>query len=320
MSSSPYLAIRSLHFLAEKYQHIYEIGTKTIKTQFYVDDLLTGANDINMLCKIKEETTLLLKKGGFELTKFKSNNPLLSDDNQAKHMKLNDQDITSALGIMWNSVTDKFLFSFQPKNHYAVITKRAILSLISSIFDPMGLIYPLVIQPRVLLQDLWIAKVNWDTEVNQIVKNSFAKFVDDFKNLHLLKVPRYILPNKGTIQLHGFCDASLRAYGCCLYARTANNNGDVSVHLIASKCRVAPTKKRTMPQLELCAAHILSKLYSKIMPVFKKFNPETFLWSDSTVVLLWLKKHSSSLVTFVGNRISDIQEETSNCIWRHVST
>ncbi|XP_065361975.1 uncharacterized protein LOC135955553 [Calliphora vicina] len=75
-----------------------------------------------------------------------------------------------------------------------------------------------------------------------------------------------------------------------------------------------------MPQLELCAAHILAKLYSKISFIFEKFNPEIFLWSDSTVVLLWLKKQSSTLTSFVVNRISDIQEETSNCTCRHVTT
>ena len=83
---------------------------------------------------------------------------LQSDDNQTKHMKLNDKDVTIALGIMWN----------------AVITRRAILSSISSIFDQMGK-WPSFFN-QVLLQDLRIAKVNWDTEVNQKVKTRLQNF------------------------------------------------------------------------------------------------------------------------------------------------
>ncbi|XP_075157834.1 uncharacterized protein LOC142231101 [Haematobia irritans] len=322
MASSPFLAIRALHYVADKYKEEFPVGAHIIKTNFYVDDLLAGADDYEKLSRNINEVKFILRKTGFELAKMQSNHPSLkSEAFEMKNININEPNLNSALGILWDSNQDSMLFSFQPKKRYAAVTKRSVLSLSSSIFDPIGLICPILIQQRVLLQDLWIQKIDWDSPLPQKATISFQNFVNDLENLRLLKIPRYVLASSpSSVQLHGFCDASIRAYGCCVYVRVVDTNGNTYVNLLTAKCRVAPTKKRTLPQLELCSAHLLAKLYNKIVIEFQFYNFSTILWSDSSVVLQWLQMHSSTLNIFVGNRISEIQELTTNCKWRHVPT
>lgn len=322
MSASPFLAIRSLQFLAAKFEFSHKIGASVIRNHFYVDDMLTGASTIEELNKIKEEVLYILSKGGLEMAKFQSNHPSFQSDNTSlKNMNMEKSQVTSALGINWDPVNDNFLFTFKAEPRFSTYTKRAILSLTASVFDPMGLISPIIITLRVLLQNLWLQNYDWDTEVPVNVKNALVMCLDDLQNLNQISIPRFVLTkNYIDIQLHGFSDASLRAYGCCFYVTTRDQFNHFSSVLFAARCRVAPTKKRTMPQLELCGAHLLSVLYRKIAQLFKSFVPRVYFWTDSSVVLRWLQLHSSTLTTFVGNRISEIQETTAIGSWRHVPT
>ncbi|XP_065367154.1 uncharacterized protein LOC135959932 [Calliphora vicina] len=171
------------------------------------------------------------------------------------------------------------------------------------------------------MQELWILKIGWDESIPQELHLAWEYFVSDLKTLNSLEIPRFCLAAESqSVQLHGFCDSSIRAYGCCFYFRVKTNSGNVSVRLFTAKSRVAPTKRKSLPKLELCGAQLLAKLYSKVKNLFAIPNLEVFLWTDSQIVLHWLKQHSSTLSVFVGNRVSEIQDLTTGCIWRHVPT
>ncbi|XP_036347133.1 uncharacterized protein LOC118756475 [Rhagoletis pomonella] len=142
MAAAPYLAIRSLFYLADQYASQFKIGSNVIKSSFYVDDLLCGADSVAELFRIKHEVSELLKLGGFELAKWHSNHPELKVVGTVKDLKLDDS-ITSTLGIKWNQNCDSFLFTFEPKQRSnSRITKRYILSIASTLFDPLGLLAP----------------------------------------------------------------------------------------------------------------------------------------------------------------------------------
>ncbi|XP_067635778.1 uncharacterized protein [Eurosta solidaginis] len=141
------------------------------------------------------------------------------------------------------------------------------------------------------------------------------------ETVKVFQVPRYCLQTTVlSTQLHGFCDSSIRAYGCCVYVRAEDKNGNATTRLITAKSRMAPTKKKSLPKLELCGAQLLAQLVSKVRHIFVDQDLVVYLWTDSQIVLHWLRMHSSTLSAFVGNRVSEIQELTSNCHWRHVPT
>lgn len=321
-ASATYLAVRALHFLADTCAAEMPIGAQAIKNQFYVDDLLCGADTLAELQRIKTEVTEILQRGCFELAKWHSNHPKFVDENTVKNLRVDDAHITSTLGITWDQRRDKFLFAFKPPSKIdGPINKRSILSIASSLFDPLGLLSPLIIRSKIIMQELWLLKISWDESVPQFIHTAWEHFVADLNSLSSISVPRYCsTPNAHNIQLHGFCDSSIRGYGCCLYMRVVDTMGNISVKLLTAKSKVAPTKKKSLPKLELCGAKLLASVYDSTKSTYGHLVSDVFLWTDSKIVLFWLKQHSASLSAFVGNRVSDIQEITASCSWRHVPT
>ncbi|XP_058978635.1 uncharacterized protein LOC131802432 [Musca domestica] len=103
-ASAPYLAIRSLHYAAERFPNPYEVGKGIIMNDFYVDDMVTGADDLVSLKRIKNEVTEILSYSKFSLSKWHSNYPgYVSSEDEVKEMKLND-DVTSTLDELTHSL------------------------------------------------------------------------------------------------------------------------------------------------------------------------------------------------------------------------
>ncbi|XP_050338216.1 uncharacterized protein LOC126764587 [Bactrocera neohumeralis] len=318
-ASAPYLAVRSLHYLADKHMAEFPIGAAAVKTSFYVDDFLCGADDTDALHTLKKEVIEILQRGQFPLSKWHSNHPDFMEGQTMKELSVTDDFTSSALGVTWNQRNDTLLFSFTPKQVHKSVTKRTILSIASSLFDPLGVLSPVVITSKIIMQELWLLKLDWDDSVPQHIHQAWNCCLASLNSLSSLSLPRYcLLPNARDIQLHGFCDASIRAYGSAIYIRVEDSDGKVAVHLLTSKSRVAPVKKQSLPKLELCGAHLLACLYAKIKNIFTSVSITTFFWTVSQLVLHWIKQHSVTLSTFVGNRVSDIQELTAGGQWRYV--
>ena len=110
-----------------------------------------------------------------------------------------------------------------------------------------------------------------------------------------------------SVELHGFSDASEKAYAAAIYSRVVSREGEVLVSLLLSKTRVAPLKRVSIPRLEFCAVALLAELGAHLLSIkdFQGF-PIT-CWTDSTIVLAWLERPSNAWKTFVANRVSLIQ-------------
>ena len=322
---APFLAIRTLHQLADDEGDFYPTASKILKRDFYVDDLLTGAQTFEEARALRDDLINLLGKGGFNLRKWASNHPQLcgefSEEASGSHMSLDLSEIIKTLGLHWDAKTDTILYTVRLSESNDPITKRSILSQIAKLFDPLGLLGPVIVLAKILIQQLWKCNLTWDTPVPVEIKNIWIKYKSQLACLNNIKFDRcIIIPNFKECQLHGFCDASEKAYGACLYLRSTNELGYHQCAPICSKSRVAPIKATTLPRLELCAATLLVQLYSAVVQSLKLQFSKVFLWSDSTIVLNWIKTPSNTLKTFVGNRVSEIQEKTQNNEWRHVPT
>ncbi|GFS74668.1 integrase catalytic domain-containing protein [Trichonephila clavipes] len=167
-------------------------------------------------------------------------------------------------------------------------------------------------------QKLWLTKTDWDSPIPQQLTEDWLRFQKAFNAINYLTVPRWvILTADNIVELHGFADASSLAYAAAIYCRQ-KHNGKIKVQLLVSKTKVAPVKQVSIPRLELCGAHLLSKLFKSVLRTLKYYTFDVFAWTDSKIVLSWLSGHPRQWKTFVANRTSEIIEVLPTKHWRHV--
>ncbi|XP_054717598.1 uncharacterized protein LOC129226994 [Uloborus diversus] len=258
-ASAPYLATKCLQQLAVEESEKFPHASQVVKSDFYVDDLMTGAESVEEAIQLQQEIIEMLKRGGFEIKKWSSNEELVLEnippESRATSLPLEIRDDVKTLGVLWNPATDTFSFRWNLPPVSEFCSKRIVLSFISTIFDPSGWISPVVLKFKLLIQHLWKLKLSWDENLPPDLQLEWKSLVEDLSQLKEIKVPRYILqPYSNIIELHGFCDASEKAYAAAVYIRTISMNGNINVQLVTSKTRVSPIKFVSLPRLELCAA------------------------------------------------------------------
>ncbi|XP_073951812.1 uncharacterized protein [Choristoneura fumiferana] len=320
-SSASFLSTRCLWQLGEECAD--DKIKKIIQNDFLVDDLLTGSDTKEELYYIKNGVERALSAGCFPLRKYRSNLPsiLCDSENHARKESLIISSSSHTLGVGWDSTKDIIHFptEYSPKGDNP--TKRSILSDSCKIFDPLGLLCLLTIIPKILIQKLWLARLSWDEPVPTSIEKSWQYFVNGLATLFTLQIPRHVLCDLPTsIEMHCFCDASATSYASCIYLKSFNDNGDVVVRLLCAKARVAPVKTTTIPRLELCAAVLGAQLASAVCKTLRCHISRTYYWTDSSIVLAWLKTDYAKLNVFVSNRVANILELTENSEWRHVPT
>lgn len=289
-----------------------------------MDDLLTGAPTRELALRICDEAIALAKLGGFNLRQWTSNDVCVIQDlemsNHERTLSLDIDETRKALGMGWNPRTDNILYTIRATEGNPRLTKRTILSQIAQLFDPLGLLGPIIVRAKIIMQQLWKANISWDEAVPQSILTMWIELRQELSHLSKFSIPRKdIIDHPVTIQLHGFADASESAYGACIYLRSVNEQGDCKVSLLCAKSQVAPVKTISLPRLELCAAKLLANLFKEIIQALNHFRIEkVVLWSDSTITLHWIRTPPHLLKTFIANRVSEIQEETDAQVWRHV--
>ncbi|GFX89933.1 integrase catalytic domain-containing protein [Trichonephila clavipes] len=263
---------------------------------------------------------------GMQLHKWSSNCiELLSNfDGSDADVSLTIPDETKALGLLWRPQKDTSAFSVSSiadVSDSSIFTKRSVLSATARIFDPLGLISPVVTKAKLVMQELGRLKLDWNDSLPIHLETQWKRFVKSLAAINNLNIPRYnLLDDAQRIELHGYCDSSLRDYGAAIYVKCLHNSGTVSTNLLCSKSRIAPLKSVTIPRLELCAAVLLAKLIQKTIKSMKIPFNDIVLWTDSTIVLAWIKEDPSVLKPFVKNRVSVIQHLTEVSSWKHVQS
>ncbi|XP_055913226.1 uncharacterized protein LOC129946883 [Eupeodes corollae] len=321
-ASASYLATKTLQQLSLDEGKNFPNAARAVKMDFYVDDLLTGAATLEEALKLKSELIELLARGGFILRKWCSNDnrilEAVDEVDRESLFRIADSHAIKTLGTYWDPTSDKLLYDCPENHNNNSITKRIVLSEIAKLFDPLGLINPIIVLAKVFMQQLWQHGFDWDESLPMEYHSRWLRFREELENVGKFQFDRRAFYGSENIQLHAFADSSEYAYGTCLYIRSSKENGEISVNLLCSKSRVAPVKKVSIPRLELCAAVLMVHLTEKILNIFKGKFSKVFYWTDSTIVLSWISEASSNFETFVANRVAIIQNLTTVDQWNHV--
>ncbi|XP_065088428.1 uncharacterized protein LOC135709910 [Ochlerotatus camptorhynchus] len=332
-ASAPFLATRVLIQLADDEGQCFPLAAKALKKDVYVDDLFSGGRNAAEVIELRNQLDALLAKGGFQLRKWASNDEVvlkgIPPENRAlkTSVDLDRDQVIKTLGLHWEPASDCLRYKIDLPSDTAdqPITKRIALSLIARLYDPLGLVGPVVTAAKVFMQNLWKLKDDsgsswsWDKELPMEYQIHWTNYQSKLPRLNELRIERCILqPEPATIQIHIFADASQLAYGACAYVRSTNASGIVKVALLTAKSRVAPLKRQSIPRLELSGALLAAQLYEKVQSSLR-LDAKCYFWLDSTVVLCWLNASPSTWNTFVANRTSKIQLTTQNSSWNHVA-
>ena len=273
VAASSFAANMSMKQNALDYAHEFPLAAKVVTDSFYVDDCLTGADTVEDAIRLQQQLQSLFSKGDFILRKWNSNNsfvlnsiPMELQDPQIVHSISDTINYTKTLGIEWNRHFDHFRLTIAKLPPLESITKRILVSDIAKTFDVLGWFAPTVIKAKILLQKLWELKVDWDSPIPQPIFEVWMRWRSELPLLSDVRVPRCYFPQGVQIvslQVHGFSDTSESAYGAVIYLRMVDSCNRVYVISVISKSKVAPIKKLTIPRLELCGAHLLSRLIRK---------------------------------------------------------
>ena len=283
LSCSPYLLTSTLQFHFRTMED--EDLSKKLETSTYVDDLIGSFGTTAEREEFGKQAEDTLASIGMELQKG------------AKQGKV--------LGLNWNEEEDGLSVSLSSLRQPACFTKRKLLSMFSSIFDPLGLLSPFVMRMKVLFQETWKLKTPWDEELPTEMKQVWERWISELENSEPIQWPRWIgLEDSQPWQLHVFTDASSKAFATCAYAISGNGS-----QLVMAKARLAPVNKElTIPRAELMGVLIGVRLTEKIKRTFPQ--PEkTILWTDATVVLQWISAGGPRAEIFVKNRLQEICEK-----------
>lgn len=136
----------------------------------------------------------------------------------------------------------------------------------SRLFDPLGLLGPIFVIAKLIIQELWQLEIHWDESILPDIDFRWRKLKSQLFMINKIKILRCVKysANPQCIQLHGFADVSQKAYGACVYIRTQIENNEFCSELLCAKSRVAPVKTLTLPKLELSAGVLLAQLIDKI--------------------------------------------------------
>ncbi len=328
VKSSPFLATQVLRHHASSHLTSHPTAARIVLSDFYVDDVLTGAPSTRQALSVFTDLRSLLSSAGMDLRKWRTNDPDLKKLIPDHLLEVDNQDITpassspKALGVHWDTQADTLHVAvpITPSDNPKTI-KRTIAAIMAGVFDVLGLFAPVVICARILFQDTWRRSLTWDEEVPEDLQARWQNWLYDLPIIHSHPVPRQLSiasSPDAKLTLHGFCDASSVAYGAAIYARSEASDSSVSTSLVIAKARVLPTKPLTIPKSELSGALLLAKMLRHTLDLLQLPLESCFAWTDSEIVLFWLPKSPSALNRFVANRVSAIQDLIPAQHWRHV--
>lgn len=313
-------------------------AVNAILNQFYVDDYMDSFDSETEALNVTEQVIRINERGNFELRHVISNSKALMQklgDKEDNHIvslnKENESCTEKVLGLYWDIEVDELLFKLRSlqintKSKAINYTRREVLRIMMSVFDPLGLLAHYVVRAKIILQEIWMRKgIDWDSNLPDDLNKRWLEWLDGLKIVSELRIPRNyssLLLKAKSVQLHVFTDASERAYSAVAFMRVQTDT-HTEVKLITGKTKVASQKCSrilSMPRQELQGTLLGSRLAAFIIKEHSIQFEEPIFWTDSQTVLAWIRTEYGSYKQFVAHRIAEILEVTRPAQWRYISS
>lgn len=290
---SPFLLGATIQKHLRKYFDHDEFGplAKEIYDGIYMDNVMVGCEEEDDLLKKYESSKKLFKYACMNLREFVTNSNALDQiPEEDKLNKLNPK----FLGVQWNLEPDELEIKF-PTEKGSEFTRRTVLKLTASTFDPLGLISPCMVPAKLFIQTLWKKPRTWDTPISPEEKKQWIEITNNWKD-QSIKIPRKIVNNlQSNLQIHVFVDAAKDNYAGAAYLRSENRV-------------VAKAENITIPRKELMAMILGVRIMKFVKNELRKSIDDYYIWGDSKTVLYWIKSDSDETKPrFIANRLQEIK-------------
>ncbi|XP_072930335.1 uncharacterized protein [Epargyreus clarus] len=335
-ASSPCTAIYIKNRNAKEHQQQFPEAVDAIINNHYMDDYLQSFDSVEQAIRVASDVDYVHQRAKFFLQKWASNRPavlakLTSELNRrSEEVKLQDNPTTEkTLGLVWKPIEDHLTFNLNLKKVSIEIcngtkrpTKREALRTIMSLFDPLGLVTPVTVPAKRLLQDTWRLGVNWDEELPDDLHAAWLEWLRHMKQLSHLAIERCYphFTDAAHVEMHIFVDASESACVAAVYWRSIYVDNTVHMSLVMAKGKVAPLKVTSVPRLELQAAVLGCRLARTVETEHDVKPGRRIFWTDSRTVLSWLRAGPRTYKPFVAHRVAEIEDDTKVSEWRWVPT
>ncbi|XP_062538061.1 uncharacterized protein LOC134206373 [Armigeres subalbatus] len=300
---------------AERFKGDYPAAVEVIQKRHYVDDMLvsvaTEKEAVELALQVKE----VHAAGGFETRNWISNSKRVAEALEEKNTEEKNLDLSpelateKVLGMWWCTDVDTFTYKVGWDRYGRALlegqhrpTKRQMLRVLMSVFDPLGLIAQFLMYLKILLQEVWRSGIGWDDQI------SIPRCYISESSIHY-----------GDIQLHTFVGASENGIATTCYLRF-NHQDVVECKIVAAKTRVVPLKFLSIPRLELQAALIGSRLARTLSESLTIHISRRVFWSDSQDTLCWIRSDHRRYSPFVAFWVSENLELPEMAEWRYVPT
>ncbi|XP_015123256.1 uncharacterized protein LOC107045475 [Diachasma alloeum] len=188
LSSSPYQAVQCLQQLADDEAQHHPVAGTVMKNHMYVDDLLSGFDTIHEARQAREEISAMLARGGLNMKHWASNEPKLLEGlpQDAIHQKLqlDDGSTLKTLGVYWDAQSDSITYTVKPVSPEEKVTKRVIMSEVATIYDPLGLLGPVILTVKTIIQKLWKSNWSWDESVPNSIHTEWNAYCAELNQLN----------------------------------------------------------------------------------------------------------------------------------------
>lgn len=328
--SSPAVANYGLRFAAS-FASDDELSAKNFITDcFYVDDGLLATHSVSEAVTTVTRTCELLSRFNIRLHKIISNSAEVLDKFPVSELAaekselLTNQTDQRALGVRWDLQSDNL--SIVSPNVSLKLTKRGIVALCNSIFDPLGIASPVVLGIRLLFRDIidQCRTFGWDDPLPDSFRSAVEHYVSQLHTVSSLSIPRSVLPfgvsEVSSLTLHVFSDASMDALGFVAYLVSKSRDGHVIVRFVLAGNKVAPRAACTVPRMELCAAVAAVRACQTVHESLQFSIDRTQFYTDSRVVLGYIANTKRRFQRYVSNRVNAILRGSAISDWKYVPT